>query len=75
MLSRVFIREFKTVPFSHEAAVRYGVIRNELERAGKPIGPNDLLIAATVLAECGILVTHNVNEFDRIDGLEIEDWC
>ncbi len=72
---RSFIREFRSIPFSHEAAVQYGIIRRDLERSGKLIGPNDLLIASTVLAEGGVLVTHNVNEFERIAGLELEDWC
>ena len=38
------------------------------------IGNNDMLIAATVLANNGTLVTHNMREFARIDGLLLEDW-
>ena len=44
------------------------------EKAGKIIGPNDLIIASTVLENDGILVTHNVNEFERVENLRIEDW-
>ena len=69
-----FLSAFETVPFSGEAAVQYGKIRHELEKAGTPIGPNDLLIASIVKAEEGVLVTHNIKEFSRIPGLMLEDW-
>ena len=49
-------------------------IRQDLNAAGTPIGGNDMLIAATVVANNGILVTHNVGEFSRIKGLSLEDW-
>ena len=49
-------------------------IRGELEMAGKVIGPNDLLIAATALANNAVLVTGNVDEFKRVPGLSIESW-
>jgi tRNA(fMet)-specific endonuclease VapC len=49
-------------------------IRVELEQAGTPIGPADLLIAATARRHGRILVTHNWREFDRVSGLTIEDW-
>jgi tRNA(fMet)-specific endonuclease VapC len=50
------------------------MIRAGLEREGTPIGPNDLVIAATALASRAILVTHNTREFGRVSGLEWEDW-
>lgn len=49
-------------------------IRLELEKTGQPIGPMDLLIAATALEQGAVLVTHNVKEFRRIRGLRVEDW-
>jgi tRNA(fMet)-specific endonuclease VapC len=53
---------------------RYAAIRHALERVGRPIGGNDLLIAAQAL-ELGLtLVTHNGDEFRRIPGLKVEDW-
>ena len=52
----------------------YGVIRAGLERAGEPIGANDLFIAAHALALGLTVVTDNEREFSRIDGLRVENW-
>jgi tRNA(fMet)-specific endonuclease VapC len=70
-----FTAPFDIVPFDASCAVSYGKIRSDLERAGTPIGPNDLQIAATVMSHGGILVTHNTKEFQRVPGLMIEDWA
>ncbi|MFT3987156.1 type II toxin-antitoxin system VapC family toxin [Aestuariivirga sp.] len=56
------------------ADTEYASIRAELERAGKPIGPNDLLIAAHARAMGAVLVTANINEFSRIPKLRLENW-
>ena len=56
------------------ADTEYGGIRAELEAAGKPIGPNDLFIAAHAYALQAVLVTANVAEFTRIRGLKVENW-
>ncbi len=53
---------------------RYAEIRGQLERAGTPIGPNDLLIAAQALDRGLILVTDNGDEFRRVPGLVVENW-
>lgn len=45
-----------------------------MELKGTIIGPNDYIIAATVLAKNGILVTHNTKEFGKVKNLKIEDW-
>lgn len=50
------------LPFDSDAAREYALLRAHLERAGTPIGPNDLMIAAIALARGLILVTHNVAE-------------
>jgi tRNA(fMet)-specific endonuclease VapC len=71
---RAFLDPYKTVAFGKRAADVYAVVRAALERRGTPIGPNDLIIASTVLARGGTLVTHDVREFRRVDGLRIEDW-
>ena len=64
----------ETLPLDVPADRHYGTIRTELERAGRSIGHNDLLIAAHARALGAILVTNNVREFSRVPDLEIEDW-
>jgi tRNA(fMet)-specific endonuclease VapC len=69
-----FLEPYATLPYDDPAAVRFGRIRADLEAVGTPIGPYDLQIAAIALTHGLILVTHNVGEFGRIKGLQIEDW-
>jgi len=74
---RLLERFFDTIaslPFDDRCAEEYGLLREELDRAGTPIGPNDLLIAATARAHGAILVTHNLREFSRVAELRLEDW-
>lgn len=71
---RAFFQPFGTVPFDDRCAEQYGVIRAQLERDGRPIDPNDLMIAASALVHDLVLVTHNTGEFSRVAGLAIEDW-
>lgn len=69
-----FFASLPSLPFDDSAANVYGRIRAELDAHGMPIDPNDLMIAATELAVGLILVTHNVSEFSRVSGLQIENW-
>ena len=69
-----FFRRFRSLPFDDTAAETYGEIRARLERAGRLIGPNDLLIAAIALSQGVTLVTNNTREFSRVEGLRLEDW-
>lgn len=69
-----FLNLFVSLPFDDNAALVYGGIRAQLTALGTPIGPNDFQIAAIALANNLILVTHNVREFSRVNGLQIEDW-
>lgn len=62
------------LPFGLQEAKSAAQIRVELENQGKLIGPYDILIAATALANQATLVTHNTKEFGRIKKLQIEDW-
>ncbi|MFP4429569.1 MAG: type II toxin-antitoxin system VapC family toxin [Desulfovermiculus sp.] len=62
------------LPFGMPEARSAAKIRAGLESAGLPIGPYDTLIAATALANALVLVTRNVREFSRIDGLKVENW-
>ena len=64
----------ETFPLDEPTDRHYGTIRSELERRGRPIGHNDLLIAAHARALGATLVTNNVREFGRVPDLEIEDW-
>jgi tRNA(fMet)-specific endonuclease VapC len=73
-LLKRFFEPFVSLPFDDQCLEYYGRICNELEQAGTPIGPNDLLIAATALSHDLVLVTHNTREFPRVAGLQIEDW-
>jgi tRNA(fMet)-specific endonuclease VapC len=69
-----FVQPFACFPFDAAAAEIHAHIRHGLERAGSPIGPHDLQIAAIALAQGITLVTHNIAEFSRVPGLTIEDW-
>jgi tRNA(fMet)-specific endonuclease VapC len=69
-----FLLPLEIAPFDADAARYYGRLRRELERAGCPIGSNDLLIAAHALALATTLVTNNVREFSRIAGLQVDRW-
>ena len=61
-------------PFAAPADRIYGELRADLERKGRPIGPNDLLIAAHALALGCTLVTDNEREFSRVKVLQVENW-
>ena len=76
LLRRVeaFLAEVPVLPFDGPADSVYGGIRAELEAAGRPIGSNDLLIAAHACALAATVVTANVGEFRRIRGLNVENW-
>jgi tRNA(fMet)-specific endonuclease VapC len=69
-----FCANVAVLPFDDAAAAQAAEIRASLERRGQPIGPHDLLIAATALARGATLVTRNQREFARIEGLRCEDW-
>lgn len=70
----LFLRQFVSLPFDDSCAEVYSRIRASLEKAGTPISSNDIQIASIALVNDLILVTHNVREFKRIEGLKIEDW-
>lgn len=62
------------LPFDRPADQLYGSLRAHLKKQGRLIGPNDMLIAAHVLALDATLVTANVDEFSRVPGLKVENW-
>ncbi|RYY79849.1 MAG: type II toxin-antitoxin system VapC family toxin [Moraxellaceae bacterium] len=61
-------------PNNSKICQHYATQFQQLKQAGTPIGNHDLWIACHALAEQAVLVTHNVREFQRIEGLVIEDW-
>jgi tRNA(fMet)-specific endonuclease VapC len=69
-----FLVPLEIVEFDYEAAIQYGKIRTQLEKAGKSIGSLDLLIGAHAQSLKAILVTNNLKEFVRIEDLKTENW-
>lgn len=66
---------FEVLPWPVDAAHHYAQIRSELERAAKPIGGMDLLIAAHAMAEDSVVITNNAREFHRVPRLAVEEWA
>ena len=69
-----FLAPFQIIDFDDIDAEHFGIIRSQLKKEGKLIGPYDMLIAAQAIAKDLILVTNNKDEFMRIKNLKIEDW-
>lgn len=69
-----FSSRLVVLDYTAKAAAHYGDIRADLERKGTPIGVNDLHIAGHARSEGLVLVTNNLREFERIDGLRLENW-
>jgi len=66
--------QFDVLEFSKSDAHAAGKIRADLKKQGTPIGPCDVLIAGQAVARSLILVTNNMKEFKRVQGLKVEDW-
>jgi tRNA(fMet)-specific endonuclease VapC len=69
-----FVAPLHLASFDNAASEAYGEIRVALEKAGRPIGAMDLLIAAHALSLDARLVTNNEKEFKRVRGLRVENW-
>ena len=69
-----FCSRLEVLPYGEKAAQHYGAIRAGLEKLGQPIGVNYIHIAGHARSEGLALVTNNVSEFERVSGLELEDW-
>jgi predicted nucleic acid-binding protein len=74
VVSDRFLEPFEIVPFDDSATTCFADIRSRAEKDGTPVGPNDLIIAATVLSQKGVLVSNNTKEFQRIRQLNLENW-
>ena len=69
-----FVSRLVVLEYGSKAAAHYGNIRAELECKGTPIGVNDLHIAGHARSEGLALVTNNLKEFERVEGLRLENW-
>jgi len=69
-----FLSLVNVLPFDDTAAMEYGIIRADLQKKGMPIGQMDMLIAAHARSRNLIVATNNIREFERVDGLGVEDW-
>lgn len=69
-----FCSRLTVLDYGQKAAAHYGEIRADLEHKGTPIGVNDLHIAGQARSEGFTLVTNNVKEFERVEGLRLENW-
>lgn len=69
-----FCSRLDVLEYGVKAAQHYGQIRTALERRGTPIGVNDLHIAAHARSEGLTLVSNNLREFERVEGLLLANW-
>jgi tRNA(fMet)-specific endonuclease VapC len=69
-----FVARLDVLPFGDKAAVHYGQVRAELERAGTPRGPHDMQIGGHARSEGLVVVTNNLREFARMPGVRAESW-
>ena len=73
-LERVEALRFAILEFDADDARESGRIRAELAKSGQPIGPYDVLIAGQALSRRLTLISNNLREFTRVEGLKVEDW-
>jgi tRNA(fMet)-specific endonuclease VapC len=73
-LVEAYLERVAILDWTNEVTSQYARIRAELERAGKPIGNMDLLIAAHAVSQGMTLVTNNIKHFSSVPGLRVEVW-
>lgn len=69
-----FVSRLEVVDYDSAAAAHYGEIRSDLEKKGTPIGVNDLHIAGHARSLSLTLISNNIREFERVDGLRLDNW-
>jgi len=69
-----FLMPLEVLAYDEAAARHYGAMRAQLEKKGTPIGSMDMMIAAHALSLRLTVITNNVREFKRVQGLKVEDW-
>ena len=70
----ILLANIEILDFDMKAAEEYGRIRADLEKKGTPIGPLDMMIAGHAKSLGYTVVTNNVGEFKRVEGLQYENW-
>jgi tRNA(fMet)-specific endonuclease VapC len=70
----LFAARLDVLAFGREAAAHYGQIRASLERRGRPVGAYDMMIGAHARSAALVLVTNNTRDFERIEGLRLDNW-
>lgn len=73
-LMNAFLSSISILPFEDNDAMAAGAIRATLQKQGQPVGAYDVLIAGCGLARGMVVVTSNLGEFQRISGLQVENW-
>jgi tRNA(fMet)-specific endonuclease VapC len=68
------IARLEVLDFDSNAATHFGQVRAELYAKGQPIGPYDMMIAGHARSRGLILVTNNTKEFNKVDGIRVENW-
>ena len=69
-----FIQSITVLPLSNDTLKKFGQLKAQLRKAGKPVADFDLLIASVEIAKNLILVTNNTRHYQRIIGLNLENW-
>ena len=72
--AELFIQQLPVLPLNDTALRRFGELKAEFRKIGRPIADFDLLIASIALAEGYVLVTNNTRHYERIPGLQLENW-
>jgi tRNA(fMet)-specific endonuclease VapC len=68
------VSRLAVLPWDEAAAEDYGCLRATLEKAGRPIGAMDMMIAAHARSAGLTLVSNDVRHFDRVEGLSVANW-
>lgn len=69
-----FIQQLPVLPLTDNTLRRFGELKSQLRRIGQPIADFDLMIASVAVTEGKIVVTNNTRHYDRIPGLQLENW-
>ena len=69
-----FLKPIEVWGYNAQAAQHYGIIRQDLTKKSKMIGPLDMLIAAHAKSLSAVLVTNNMRGFNRVANLKVENW-